>query len=174
MLPLHHYPGTDPSRAFQSSCGHYETPYLDFQWPEVESNHRCRRIRATCFRYNTGPQIGEAGIEPADTCARGTWATITLHPTFQIPHSNSSSGSRTPSSALKGQCPGPVDERAMFANDQRRVGQVALESTSPGFQPSAIPSQLPTRVLFAMFCLTCSAQKGHEKSPASFCDTGRF
>ena len=33
------------------------------EWPEVESNHRCRRIRATCFRYNTGPQIGVARIE---------------------------------------------------------------------------------------------------------------
>ena len=25
-------------------------------------------------------RVGEAGIEPAETCAQGTWATITLHP----------------------------------------------------------------------------------------------
>ena len=28
----------------------------NLEWPEVESNHRCRLIRAICFRYNTGPQ----------------------------------------------------------------------------------------------------------------------
>ena len=32
----------------------------------------------------------------------------------------------------------------MFAHAERPVGQVALESTSPGFQPGATPSQRPT------------------------------
>ena len=31
------------------------SPFIHVHWPEVESNHRCRLIRATCFRYNTGP-----------------------------------------------------------------------------------------------------------------------
>jgi hypothetical protein len=63
VLPLHHDPGTDPRPAFQSWCHHVESPFANVEWPEVESNHRCRRIRATCFRYNTGPQIGVARIE---------------------------------------------------------------------------------------------------------------
>ena len=37
--------------------------FANVEWPEVESNHRCRRIRATCFRYNTGPNIGVARID---------------------------------------------------------------------------------------------------------------
>ena len=154
MLPLHHDPGTDPKPAFQSLCRHFRISFANVEWPEVESNHRCRRIRATCFRYNTGPviasafvslalvtfvPIGKVGIEPTVSCSQGTRVTITLHPGKVL---ISSSGNRTPLSALKGQHPGPVDERAVRACAQ--VGRVVLESTSPGLQPGATPSQLPT------------------------------
>ena len=109
-------------------------PFLNVQWPEVESNHRCRRIRATCFRYNTGPIIEVARIElcylvlpkhaghhyPSPRLNQnGRIRTGDLlapdqadFQAFPRSESNSSSGSRTPSSALKGQHPRPVDERA--------------------------------------------------------------
>lgn len=80
-------------------------------------------------------------------------------PHSQTLYSNSSSGNRTPSSALKGQYPGPVDERAVRARCAQ-VGRVvpikfdyrlreshargSRSVASPGFQPGATPSQLPT------------------------------
>ena len=102
----------------------------------MESNHRCRRIRATCFRYNTGPQIGVARIElrclvlpthaghhypsPRPRGLRPEARDLSKHTralkprvSSLKPHSNSSSGSRPPPSAVKGQHPGPIDERAM-------------------------------------------------------------
>ncbi len=40
----------------------------------------------------------------------------------------------------------PEVERAVFgAHTERQVGRAVLESASPGFQPGAKPSQLPTQ-----------------------------
>lgn len=47
--------------------------------------------------------IGKVGIEPTVSCSQGTRVTITLHPGKVL---TSSSGNRTPLSALKGQDPG--------------------------------------------------------------------
>ena len=67
---------------------------------------------------------------------------------------NSSYGSRTHLSVLKGR--NPETDRRTSQISARTAGREALESSSPGFQPSATPSQLPTRMVI-----------GHEKSPLS-------
>ena len=58
---------------------------------------------------------------------------------------SSSYGSRTHLSTLKGRNPGT--DRPTSQISARTAGREALESSSPGFQPSATPSQLPTRIM---------------------------
>ncbi len=65
---------------------------------------------------------------------------------------SSSYGSRTHLSVLKGR--NPETDRRTSQISAQTAGREALESSSPGFQPSAIPSQLPTRILVR-----------HEKKP---------
>ena len=59
---------------------------------------------------------------------------------------SSSCGNRTRLAALKGRRP-QTDRRTSHigAGTFHAVGRAVLESTSPGFQPGAIPSQLPTQ-----------------------------
>lgn len=71
----------------------------------MESNHRCRHIRTKCSRYTTKLSSTSSFFRPPSSVLR--------------PFVNSSSGSRTPLSALKGQNPGPIDERASSAHNER-------------------------------------------------------
>jgi hypothetical protein len=85
-----------------------------------------------------------------------------------VPHVSSSYGSRTHLSALKGQYP-QADRRTSrvqrAATNLRSVpgavGREALESSSPGFQPSARPSQLPTQTS----CCVVPLPSGQQKKP---------
>ena len=54
-------------------------------------------------------------------------------------------GNRTHLSALKGQYPVTARRTSRTRASGARVGREALESSSPGLQPGAKPSQLPTR-----------------------------
>jgi hypothetical protein len=60
-------------------------------------------------------------------------------------------GNRTHLSALKGQYPSPIDERAVVscvcAHAERKVGREALESSIPDLQSGALPSKLPAQIL---------------------------
>ena len=53
------------------------------------------------------------GIEPTFSCSQGTRVAATLHP-VNLLSSSDPYGNRTHLSALKGQCPSPIDERAKF------------------------------------------------------------
>ena len=81
---------------------------------------------------------------------------------------SSSCGNRTHLSALKGQYPEPIDERAVCVLRQRgtlsAVGREALESSSAAFQATAKPSQLPTHVFVAWFPLS-PRRSGQQKKP---------
>jgi hypothetical protein len=84
---------------------------------------------------------------------------------------SSSYGSRTHLSALKGQYP-HADRRTSHvvlpsARTLSAVGREALESSSPGFQPSAKPSQLPTQRHVVVAPIALAQQK--TRCP---CDTG--
>ena len=68
----------------------FENSVTNIKWPEVELNHRCRRIRATCFRYNIGPQSGWWESNPLSRASATTalhggarQVTMTLHPCLQ-------------------------------------------------------------------------------------------
>ena len=61
---------------------------------------------------------------------------------------SSQSRNRTHLSALKGQYPSPIDERAelyLCAHCERKVGREALESSIPDLQSGALPSKLPAQ-----------------------------
>jgi hypothetical protein len=124
---------------FQSRCiEHRSTP--QFPWASspgwTRTDHR-RRIRSPCFLYNTGPgSVGMVGLEPTTSCFQGTQAcrcptsrlsvrTAGIEPAISWPPArrntrlshvlsvSSSYGNRTHLTALKGQYPQPIDERAM-------------------------------------------------------------
>jgi hypothetical protein len=59
---------------------------------------------------------------------------------------SSSYGNRTHLSALKGQDPKTDRRTSRLLVESIEVGREALESSSPGFQPGAKPSQLPTPI----------------------------
>ena len=114
--------------------------------PGWSRTNRQRHIRSSCFRYNTGPQSGRWESNPRsrapDRAGRGP-------PLPYLPKSyaasSSSYGSRTHLSVLKGR--NPQTDRRTSRMLFPPVGREALESSSPGLQPGAIPSQLPTRIL---------------------------
>ena len=90
----------------------------------------CQSERSDLNRRSPGPRPG---------------AIITRlhHVLFSTPY-----GNRTRVCGLKARYPEPLDERGALlscAYIERIVGWVALESTSPALQTSAIPSQLPAQ-----------------------------
>ena len=92
--------------------------------------------------------VGMAGIEPTRSCSQGTWAC--RYPTSRcfVFSFSDPCGIRTQPLQLERLTTSPEVERAVVFCQRARlsaVGREALESSSPGFQPSAIPSQLPTR-----------------------------
>lgn len=141
----------------------------------TRTDHR-RLIRSPCFLYNTGPcSVGKVGLEPTISCSQNTRAgrcptsrlsvrTAGFEPraptegwsllaparrNTRLSHVlsvGSSYGNRTHLSALKGQYPQPIDERAVSVRTiYAQWAARAIESPSPGLQPSAIPSQLPAQ-----------------------------
>lgn len=105
--------------------------------PEVESNHRRRLIRATCFRCTTrrksdlnhGPSAGRARLQPG-CCPGDDVATTRRSPA--LPH---------PASKRVSLVPWFIRKQA-----HQPVGREALESSSTVLQTIATPSQLPTQV----------------------------
>ena len=105
-------------------------------------------------------QVGKVGLEPTISCSQNT---LTL-PLPYIPFLQS----ERPDLNRRSRGPRPraiphlryvlVDASA---HAERKVDQGAIESPSPGFQPGAIPSQLPVRSRF-----------GVRKKPVVVCDTG--
>ena len=118
--------------------GGVEPPLPPYQSDVLPLHHRA-------FRHLRIPSVGTVGIEPTLSCSQDTRAPGALHPVlfFQIHHSGPY-GSRTHLPALKGRYP-LTDRRTSRTRAPRaQVGREALESSSPGFQPGANPSQLPT------------------------------
>ena len=125
MLPLHHDPGRDTScRGMRLSPDHRLGPRYDFC---RESGRPDSNRRSQAPRACGLARLSHALIVPA----------------------SSPCGNRTHLSALKGRYPRPIDERASF----RRVGRVALESTSAALQAAARPSQLPAHPTKRPGCL---------------------
>ena len=123
-------------------------PRSQFQGsPGWSRTNRRRHIRSPCFRYNTGPQSGRSESNPLARAPKARGPPLPYIPLFLRSPSSSSYGSRTHLSGLKGQYPAPIDERAVCSvmRMPSAVGREALESSSPGLQPGAKPSQLPTR-----------------------------
>jgi hypothetical protein len=128
----------------------------------VESNHRCRLIRAMCFRYTTKRLFS---VPNRDGRNRTDCVVCPKHAGDRSPSSridfSDSCGNRTRFSALKGRY--PPDRRTSPLRALRApVGREALESSSPGFQPGAKPSQLPTQKLRSFVPLVAN-----EKGPMS-------
>ena len=175
MLPLHHDPGTRSEACVSivvSSClfsvhlrpmarGGVEPPLPPYQSDMLPLQHRAL-------------QSGWPESNCAVSCSRRTRVTITLHPEtnqngrirtgglldpdqadFQAllrSETNSSSGNRTPSSALKGQHPGPVDERAVCAQRVRKwVGWCSFQLTTALRQPALGAGRL--QLLLQVFSL---------------------
>jgi hypothetical protein len=55
-----------------------------FKLSEVESNHRRRRIRSLCFRYNTG-QSGRRESNPRSRAPKAREAPFLFLPSFMAP-----------------------------------------------------------------------------------------
>lgn len=107
---------------------------------------------------------GKFGVEPIFSCSQGTRGAVPLPPVVLA--LSSSYGSRTHLSALKG--PDPQTDRRTSHTSARTltsVGREALESSSPGFQPSATPSQLPTQLSILLSATT--ATRRNKKGPMS-------
>ena len=91
-----------------------------------------------------------AGLEPTVPCSQGTWGAAPLHPALchfvnDPDHPAGGARIRTQPGQLERLATSPEVERAIVcAHSQRDVGREALESSSPGLQPGATPSQLPT------------------------------
>ena len=87
---------------------------------------------------------------------------------FHFCRRNDPCGIRTQPLQLERLTTSPEVERAMSicARTLSAVGREALESSSPGFQPSAIPSQLPTRHRTGS-CGRTPHHRANKKSPMS-------
>ena len=108
MLPLQHRAG---SRGGQNRTALSRAPAT------TALRGGARRVTITLHPES----VRTAGFEPAISWPP-TRRPIPLSRGQALPRSesNSSSGNRTPSSALKGQYPGPVDERAVCAHRMRK------------------------------------------------------
>ena len=114
----------------------------------MESNHRRRHIRSLCFRYNTGPSKQRTMQQPVGDS----------NPCLRLEKPASSTARRT--SRIKFPSVGAHAERSCSF----QVGREVLESSSPGFQPGAKPSQLPTHSVIQ----SLPFMSAHEKSPVSW------
>lgn len=129
----------------------------------VESNHRCRLIRATCFRYTT-----ERCFSPSNRDGRNRtdFLVFPRHAGDRCPSSrtdpNGPYGNRTHLPALKERYPQADRRTSRRRAFSAPAGREALESSSPGFQPGARPSQLPTHVSSKLVPFDAN-----EKGPAS-------
>lgn len=121
---------------------------------------------ATSFDLLHSFKVGKVGVEPTISCFRRTQGAVPLHPEVFLPSMRpplhgllptayrllltDPCGIRTRPAQLERLMTSPEVERAAFtqARTASAVGREALESSSPGFQPSAIPSQLPTQCHF--------------------------
>jgi hypothetical protein len=128
MLPLHHGLRCGRRVRFQPVGRlHSFSPFTN-QSPEVESNHRRRRIRTTCCRYTIGRiyqsvSVEVVGLEPTIPCSLGTWACRCPTPRRKSDLSDSyrkfsgglvastPCGSRTRIAGMKDQHPEPLEER---------------------------------------------------------------
>ena len=122
-------------------------------------------------------QVGKVGLEPTITCSQNTWASrcptsrqserSDLNRRSPGPRPgaitrlrhvlivSSPCGSRTQPARLERPMTSPEVERAMLcALNERRVGLTVLEPVSPGLQPGALPSKLPTQRKNPMPCDT--------------------
>ena len=124
-------------------------PLLWFKLSGVESNHRRRRIRSLCFRYNTG-QPGRRESNPRSRAPKAREAPFLFLPMFWFCFS-SSCGNRTHLSALKGQYPEPIDERAVFLPQRARRAQWVGRRSNPRLRLFRPPlnrlSYRPSRLL---------------------------
>ena len=126
MLPLHHDP-RNRSEAGVSivvrSCLLSIFRFLMSNGPRWSRTTAAAVSERHASVTTPGRKIGEAGIEPAVTCARDHRSSRRCPVGHHYPSPrlvlSSSSGNRTPSSALKGQHPEPVDERAVRARCAR-------------------------------------------------------
>jgi hypothetical protein len=126
--------------------------------------------------------VGKVGVEPTISCSQGTRGAVPLHPAkffvtlsyVCLPPSayglllHDPCGIRTRPAQLERLMTSPEVERAAVtpARTPTTVGREALESSSPGFQPSAIPSQLPTQRH------AVAAPRRRNKKARCPCDTG--
>ncbi len=105
-----------------------------------------RRCPAGCRCPTSRHPVRTGGFEPPISWSP-THCAGTRRDNQASPRSATSSpcGSRTRLPGLRGRRPWPIDEQAIKARTFHAVGRAVLESASPGFQPGAIPSQLPTQ-----------------------------
>jgi hypothetical protein len=114
--------------------------------------------------------VGKVGVEPTASCSQGTRGTVPLHPVSFDASCQQLVWESNPS--LRLERPVSLTDRrtshllcfATHARTPIAVGREALESSSPGFQPSAMPSQLPTQ----FGCGTLPGRKlctGQQKKP---------
>ena len=137
----------------------------------MESNHRRRRIRSLCFRYNTG-QSGRRESNPRSRAPKAREAPFLFLP-ISFLRCSDPCGIRTQPLQLERLTTSPEVERAMllYARTLSAVGREALESSSAAFQATAKPSQLPTHLFVAWFppLLPCFRSTKKARCP---CDTG--
>ena len=122
MLPLQHRASQSgwPESNCAISCSRRTRVTITLH-PETSQNGRIR----TGGLLAPGPNRLLAGSVPADFQA------------LLRSETNSSSGNRTPSSAVKERHPGPVDERAVCAHRVRKwVGWCSLQLTTAFRQPA--------------------------------------
>ena len=115
----------------------------------MESNQPPTTYQIVMLPLQHRTAVGTAGVEPTLSCSQSTRATVTLHPEISSQVARMGVEPISPPTTLGGtraESSIPLDERAVIQN-LPSVGREALESSSPGLQPGAIPSQLPTRVL---------------------------
>ena len=75
-------PSVEWAYPFESRVAHVMSPLL-IKLSEVESNHRRRRIRSLCFRYNTG-QSGRRESNPRSRAPKAREAPVPLPPGFHF------------------------------------------------------------------------------------------
>ena len=158
----------DPSGSPEDRTQHYAvisrvwatSPRLPFKvgHPGVEppAADAANSQRCSCSQSRRAPICTSARLSPVRTA--GFEPAISWSPTrrdARLRHvllSAARAGvepASTPTNAAR-RCPKGVilkqiDERAKLARGSRVVGREVLESSSPGFQPGATPSQLPTQ-----------------------------
>ena len=123
-------------------------------------NHRRRRIRSLCFRYNTG-QSGRRESNPRSRAPKAREAPFLFLP-VSVLRCSDPCGIRTQPLQLERLTTSPEVERAVLlcARTLSAVGREALESSSAAFQATAKPSQLPTHdSLLASPAITSTGQQ---------------